>query len=84
MNHADHQHAIKELDALITDTRTLMGQFEDTGMNDEMPDDYAKLEMIITQALKEQHRHTQEMLDSVENYRTELCPATPDSFQAPT
>ncbi|MCG7598630.1 hypothetical protein MHM84_02400 [Halomonas sp. McH1-25] len=66
MNQAEYQHVIDELDALITETRKLMGRFEDTGMNDEMPDDYAKLEMIITQALKEQRYHTQKMLDSTD------------------
>ncbi len=66
MNQAEYQCVIEELDTLIAETRKLMVRFEGTGMNDEMPDDYAKLELIITQALKEQSHYTQKMLNIVD------------------
>ena len=67
MNQTEYQRVIEDLDTLITDTRQLIARFEDTGMNDEMPDDYAKLEFTISEALKQQRHYTQEMLGSIEH-----------------
>jgi len=64
MNQSECQQVIDELDAVIDDTRELMKRFEVTGMEDEMPNDYAKLELMISEALKQQRRYTQKMLDT--------------------
>jgi len=64
MNQSECQQVIDELDVVIDDTRKLMKRFEVTGMEDEVPNDYAKLELMISEALKQQRHYTQEMLDT--------------------
>lgn len=68
MNQSDYHRIVEELESLIVDTRKLMSQFEDKSMHEAMPDDYAKLELIITQALKKQRHYTQEMLNNFDKH----------------
>lgn len=59
----EHQQVIDELQAVLDDTRATMERFEATGMDDQMSDDYAKLEAIATQVVKEQRRYVLQMLN---------------------
>lgn len=58
----DHQHVINELQKVIDDTQHTIDRFENTGMDDEMPEDYEKLLAILDDAVKQQREHTQAML----------------------
>lgn len=57
-----HQQVINELQAVIDDTQRTLGRFEATGMDEEMPADYAKLHAILDDAVTCQREHTQKML----------------------
>ncbi|MHB0775267.1 hypothetical protein [Halomonas sp. WWR20] len=66
MNQSECQQVIDKLDGVISDTRELMERFEATGMEETMPNDYHRLETIITQALKDQRHYTQVLLGATE------------------
>lgn len=66
MTENQHQQVIDELQAVLNDTRATMERFEATGMDEQMSDDYAKLEAIATQVVKEQRRYVLLMLDNSE------------------
>lgn len=63
MTENQHQQIIDELQTVLDDTRATMERFEATGMDEQMSDDYAKLEAIATQVVKEQRRYVLQMLD---------------------
>ncbi|WP_040241372.1 hypothetical protein [Chromohalobacter japonicus] len=64
MNHTEYQRVVEELNTLITDTRQLIARFEDTGMDNEMPDDYTRLELMVSEALKQQRHYMQKVLET--------------------
>ena len=63
MNETDHQRVINELQAVIDDTQHTLDRFEATGMDEQMPDDYEKLLIILNDAVKQQREHTLAMLE---------------------
>lgn len=66
----EHQQVIDELQLVLDDTRATMERFEATGMDEQMSEDYAKLEAIASQVVKEQRHYVLQMLDaSDEPYR---------------
>ncbi|WP_346795879.1 hypothetical protein R5M92_10505 [Halomonas sp. Bachu 37] len=67
MTDNDYQHVLDELDHIIQETYFTMAQFESTGMDERMPQDYTRLEEILTQAVKDQRRYTQKMLNTLDN-----------------
>lgn len=64
MNHTEYQRVVEELNTLITDTQQLIARFEDTGMDNEMPDDYTRLELMVSEALKQQRHYMQKVLET--------------------
>lgn len=62
MTPEEHDHVINELQALIDDTNDTLKRFEDTGMDDGMPEEHEKLLTILDDAVKQQREHTQVML----------------------
>ena len=62
MNETDHQRVINELQAVIDDTQHTLGRFDATGMDEQMPEDYAKLLDILDDAVKQQREHVMVML----------------------
>ncbi|NYS59728.1 hypothetical protein [Vreelandella salicampi] len=58
----EHEHVIDELQAVIDDTQATLKRFENTSMEDEMPEDYEKLLTILDDAVKQQREHTRVML----------------------
>lgn len=62
MTPAEHQHVIDELQAVIDETQQTIERFEDTGLEDDMPEDYEKLLVILDDAVKQQREHTPAML----------------------
>ncbi|MFQ3788097.1 hypothetical protein [Halomonas sp. A29] len=64
MNEAEYQRVIDELDRVIRDTRDTMACFEAAGMDEQMPEDYAKLHEIYAKAVSEQRACTLSMLNS--------------------
>ncbi|MGQ4880133.1 hypothetical protein ACOJCM_16315 [Billgrantia sp. LNSP4103-1] len=63
----EHQQVFNELQAVLDDTRATMERFEATGMDEQMSDDYARLEEIATQVIKEQRQYVMQMLDASES-----------------
>lgn len=63
MTNEDYQRIVDELEQIIQETRATMARFENTGMDERMPSDYAQLEDILTQAVKDQRHYTREMLN---------------------
>jgi hypothetical protein len=62
MTHEEHQRVIDELQVVIDDSQAMLKRFENTGMEDEMPEDYEKLLAILDDAVTRQREHTQAML----------------------
>ncbi len=62
MTNEEEQHVIDELQTVISDTQATLQRFEDTGMDQEMPEDYEKLLTILDDAIKQQREHTRVML----------------------
>lgn len=62
MNAQEHERIIKELQALIEDTQATLTRFEETGMDEQMPEDYDKLLEVLDNAIKQQREHTLAML----------------------
>lgn len=62
MRAAEHQQVINELQAVIDDTQRTLTRFEKAGMEEQMPDDYAKLLAILDDAVTRQREHTRAML----------------------
>ena len=58
----DHQQVIDELQAVIDDTQHTLDRFEATGMDEQMPEDYETLLVILDDAVKQQREQTQAML----------------------
>ena len=58
----DYRHLIDELQSVITDTLKLLDDFEDTGMNEHMVDDYDRLHSILNTAITDQRRYQAELL----------------------
>lgn len=62
MTHEEHQRVIDELQVVIDDSQATLKRFENTGMEDEMLEDYGKLLAILDDAVKQQREHTRMML----------------------
>ncbi|MBR2514864.1 MAG: hypothetical protein IKE45_12820 [Halomonas sp.] len=62
MTNDEQQHVIDELQALINDTQATLKRFEDTGMDEQMLEDYDKLLEVLDNAIKQQREHTLAML----------------------
>ncbi|RUR25699.1 hypothetical protein ELY33_17685 [Vreelandella andesensis] len=62
MTENEHQQVIEELQTLINDTQQTLTQFEEKGMDEEMPADYERLLGILDGAIKQQREHTLAML----------------------
>lgn len=62
MRAVEQQRVIHELQAVIDDTQRTLSRFEATGMDEEMPADYAKLHAILDDAVTRQREHTHAML----------------------
>ncbi len=58
----DYRHLINELQDVITGTLKLLDDFEDTGMNEHMADDYDRLHSILSTAITDQRRYQAELL----------------------
>ncbi|MCE8019897.1 hypothetical protein HOP51_07180 [Halomonas sp. MCCC 1A11036] len=67
MNETEYRRVIDELQAVLDATRATMARFEATGMDEQMSKDYAKLEVLATQVVKEQRRYVLQMLDISES-----------------
>lgn len=63
MTPADHQRIINELQTVINDTQRTLTRFEQAGMEQEMPDDYARLLAILDDAVTRQREHTHAMCE---------------------
>ncbi|AXY42175.1 hypothetical protein [Halomonas sp. JS92-SW72] len=59
----EHQRVIDELQAVLDDTRSTMERFEATGMDEQMPEDYEKLLVILDDAVTQQRGQVMAMLD---------------------
>ncbi|WP_181423412.1 hypothetical protein [Halomonas heilongjiangensis] len=77
MTDDDYHRVIDALQNVIEETRTLMGRFEATGMDTEMPGDYETLHEILDKAVKEQHAHTLAMLAGDVSMAGSLVPPSP-------
>nr|WP_297461212.1 hypothetical protein [uncultured Halomonas sp.] len=66
MTIAEYRRTINELEAVISDTKTLMARFEATGFDEAMSDDYLALHELYTRIIEEQRRYTREMLAAEE------------------
>ncbi|GAB2798361.1 hypothetical protein GCM10027040_26290 [Halomonas shantousis] len=64
MNESECQQVIDKLEDAIVDARQLMERFEATGMEEEMPGDYARLHALYTQAVNEQQHYTHLLLQT--------------------
>lgn len=62
MTHQEHQRVIDELQVVIDDTQATLKRFEETGMDEDMPEDYGKLLTVLNDAVKQQREHTVAML----------------------
>ena len=62
LNTTDYRRLIDELQEVIMDTLTLLNDFEETGMNDHMVDDYDRLHGILNTAITDQRRYQTELL----------------------
>ena len=58
----DYRRLINELQSVITDTLKLLDDFEDTGMNEHMVEDYERLHGILNTAITDQRRYQAELL----------------------
>lgn len=58
----DHQRVINELQKLVDETQLTLTRFKETGMDEDMPEDFEKLLEILDGAIKRQRAHTNEML----------------------
>lgn len=63
MTPEEYEQVIDELQTVIDETQATLKRFEKTGMDDDMPEDYATLLAILDDAIKQQREHTQAMLD---------------------
>jgi len=54
----NHQKITDELQGVIDDTQYTIDRFEDTGMDEQIPEDYEKLLDILDDAVKQQRAHT--------------------------
>lgn len=59
---ADYHHLINELQGVIIDTLRLLDDFEETGMNQHMVNDYDHLHRILKTAIADQRRYQGELL----------------------
>lgn len=59
----DTQYILDELEKVIEETRSTMTRFEETSMDGRMPQDYAQLHEIYTQAVKDQWYYTEQLLN---------------------
>ena len=58
----DYRRLIDELQEVIMGTLTLLNDFEETGMDDHMADDYDRLHGILNTAIADQRRYQSELL----------------------
>ena len=58
----DLQRVIDELQTLIDETQQTLTRFEETGMDEELPEDYQKLLEILDGAIKQQREQTKALL----------------------
>lgn len=63
MTNQEHQRVIDELQMVIDDTQATLKRFEETSMDEGMPEDYEKLLTVLNDAVKQQREHTRVMLD---------------------
>ncbi|MEA2119686.1 hypothetical protein [Halovibrio sp. HP20-50] len=63
MTPEEYEQVIDELQTVIDETQATLKRFENTGMDDDMPEDYETLLAILDDAVKQQREHTQAMLD---------------------
>ncbi|WP_201223902.1 hypothetical protein [Halochromatium roseum] len=54
MSDSDYRHVLNELESLLRDTAETLERFVETGMDQELPEDYQKLLAIQAEALHEQ------------------------------
>ena len=59
---ADYRRLINELQEVIMGTLKLLDDFEDTGMDEQMVDDYDHLHRILNTAIADQRRYQTELL----------------------
>lgn len=62
MDEPSYQRVIDELQTLIDDTQATLKRFEETGMDEQMTEDYDKLLEVLDNAIKQQREHTLAML----------------------
>ncbi|CAM4139179.1 hypothetical protein VRRI112168_15640 [Vreelandella rituensis] len=63
MTSDDTQYILDELAKVIEETRSTLTRFEETSMDSQMPQDYAQLHEIYTQAVKDQWHYTEQLLN---------------------
>lgn len=54
MSDSDYRHVLNELESLLQETAETLERFVETGMDQELPEDYQKLLAIQAEALHEQ------------------------------
>ncbi len=59
MSDSDYRHLLNELESLLEDTAEMLQRFEDSGMDERMPEDYQTLLAIQAKALQEQQSYLQ-------------------------
>ncbi|EWH00827.1 hypothetical protein [Halomonas sp. BC04] len=64
MTPEEYDRVIAELERLIADTRATLARFEETGMDERMPEDHQALLEIYDKAVKDQRAYTLAMLDT--------------------
>lgn len=57
MSDSDYRHLLNELESLLQDTAETLRRFEDTGMDERMPEDYQTLLAIQVEARREQQNY---------------------------
>jgi hypothetical protein len=62
MSESEYRQVIDKLECVIRDIRDTIARFEDTGMDERMPEDYARLHEIYSKAVREQRAYTLAML----------------------
>lgn len=62
MKSDERQQLIDELQGVIDDTKKTIDCFEETGMDEQIPEDYDKLLEILGDAVTQQREHTLAML----------------------
>jgi len=56
------QRVINDPQTLIDDAQATLTRFEETGMDEEFPEDYDNLMTILDDAIEQQREHTQALL----------------------